>query len=162
MERHWPSPFLGRGGSQGPWSGAGEGNRTLVTWLGTKSSTIELHPRPSKRRNAQGPILPPHPSVGQCESCSSTPVLVPPPRSYPRVQIRSWHCATSERRSSSAQSKNAGNFGIDLKSSGSCSMTTRAWVLCAIRSTRSNEASVSARSVLKRGTSRDARSARKW
>ncbi len=24
--------------------GAGEGNRTLVTWLGTKSSTIELHP----------------------------------------------------------------------------------------------------------------------
>jgi hypothetical protein len=25
-------------------SGAGEGNRTLVTWLGTKSSTIELHP----------------------------------------------------------------------------------------------------------------------
>ena len=26
-------------------SGAGEGNRTLVTWLGTKSSTIELHPR---------------------------------------------------------------------------------------------------------------------
>jgi hypothetical protein len=28
-----------------PWSGAGEGNRTLVTWLGTKSSTIELHPR---------------------------------------------------------------------------------------------------------------------
>src|SRR5690242_686571 len=25
--------------------GAGEGNRTIVTWLGTKSSTIELHPR---------------------------------------------------------------------------------------------------------------------
>src|SRR5882724_6379711 len=25
-------------------TGAGEGNRTLVTWLGTKSSTIELHP----------------------------------------------------------------------------------------------------------------------
>jgi hypothetical protein len=30
------------------WSGAGEGNRTLVTWLGTKSSTIELHPRRSR------------------------------------------------------------------------------------------------------------------
>ena len=26
-------------------SGAGEGNRTLVTCLGSKSSTIELHPR---------------------------------------------------------------------------------------------------------------------
>src|SRR5208282_4501392 len=25
-------------------SGAGEGNRTLVTWLGTRSSAIELHP----------------------------------------------------------------------------------------------------------------------
>ena len=24
--------------------GAGEGNRTLVIWLGTKSSTIKLHP----------------------------------------------------------------------------------------------------------------------
>jgi hypothetical protein len=24
--------------------GAGEGNRTLVIWLGTRSSTIELHP----------------------------------------------------------------------------------------------------------------------
>ena len=30
----------------------------------------------------RGRILPPHPSVGQCESCSSTPVLVPPPWSH--------------------------------------------------------------------------------
>jgi hypothetical protein len=37
--------------------GAGEGNRTLVTWLGTKSSTIELHPpeQPHRRgMHAQG------------------------------------------------------------------------------------------------------------
>jgi hypothetical protein len=27
-----------------PKDGAGEGNRTLVIWLGTRSSTIELHP----------------------------------------------------------------------------------------------------------------------
>ena len=38
--------------------GAGEGNRTLVTWLGTKSSTIALHP-PEK------PILCGQPSARQ-------------------------------------------------------------------------------------------------
>jgi hypothetical protein len=35
LGRPYPPPMM---------NGAGEGNRTLVTWLGTKSSTIELHP----------------------------------------------------------------------------------------------------------------------
>ena len=51
---------FGRASSiDGEASGAGEGNRTLVSSLGSYSSTIELHPRPAPtlrfcqaRRNA--------------------------------------------------------------------------------------------------------------
>jgi hypothetical protein len=52
--------------------------------------------------------------------------------------------AASRAGGSRFYSKYAGNFGNALKSSGSCWITTRALVLVAMRSKRSNDASASA------------------
>src|SRR5208282_6685717 len=38
-----------------PRAGAGEGNRTLVTWLGTRNSAIELHPHGSSKKTWPAP-----------------------------------------------------------------------------------------------------------
>src|SRR5690606_14813782 len=63
--------------------GAGEGNRTLVSCLGSNSSTIELHPRDAKfnafaaARGACGQKFPP--------SVANTVVLLPPV--WPAVRL---------------------------------------------------------------------------